>query len=132
MTTKTATADTQGPPEADRNEPPKATRRRHRQKASAAAAKNGKQILRRVKTGEKGRKTPLSKAAARTVRTDFNLSLAVFAKMTGIAPNALARWEQAKAARLDGMAAARVGRVARILEGLARVMRRTFIPTWIE
>lgn len=52
--------------------------------------------------------------------------------MTGIAPSALARWEDGEANALDGHALARIGRVAPILRGLARVVRRTFIPAWVE
>jgi hypothetical protein len=51
--------------------------------------------------------------------------------MAGITQTALAAWEQDGDGRLDGAAYGRLGRVARILEGLGRVMRRAFIPTWI-
>jgi DNA-binding transcriptional regulator YiaG len=75
-----------------------------------------------------GKETALPKSPSKTIRTDFGLSLATFARMTGLTQKALAEWEQDRAIRLDGEAAGRIGRVARILEGLARVMRRPFFP----
>ena len=77
-------------------------------------------------------KTAPSKAPKRTIRSDFDLSQASFARMTGITPDALVQWEQDKTARLDDETCARIKRVASILERFARVMRREFIPTWIE
>src|SRR5947209_8284495 len=76
-------------------------------------------------------KAGLPKAAPRTIRADFGLSPAAFAKMTGLSRNTLAKWEQDPTVRLDDEAVGRVARVAHILKGLARVMRRAFIPTWI-
>lgn len=70
---------------------------------------------------------PLSQA-----RTHFGLSLPMFARMTGISQEALARWEKQKPSSLKGDARRRVQRVAHILEGLARRMQRTLIRTWIE
>jgi hypothetical protein len=67
---------------------------------------------------------------ATRARTDFGLSLTVFAKMTGV-PAAVAKWEEGKG-RLSGEALGRIDRVAHILRGLGRVMRRSFVPTWVE
>ena len=132
MTTKTATADTKQLPEVARKGASQATRRLDRRKVKKGAANGHKKVARPKKTGGNGRKTALAKAAPRTLRADFGLGLATFAKMTGVPPTVLTRWEQGKAVRLPGEAVGRVGRVGRILEGLARVMRRRFIPTWIE
>src|SRR5262249_42225428 len=84
------------------------------------------------KRRRKGRKMGLPQTPPRTLRTDFGLRLATFAKMTGVSQKALAEWEQDEAASLDDESFGRIGRVAHILVGLARVMRRAFIPTWIE
>jgi transcriptional regulator with XRE-family HTH domain len=131
MTTELETADTKRLPEADRKEPPKTTTKHGRRKPTKGAARDGKKSVGLKKTRGKGRQSASPQAPPRTLRTDFDLSLATFAKITGVAPKDLARWEQGKAVRLDDEASGRVDRVARILEGLARVMRRTFIPTWM-
>jgi hypothetical protein len=65
------------------------------------------------------------------VRADFGLSLTAFAKMTGVPAATLAKWEGGTAS-LGTDARRRIDRVAAILKRLARVMRRSFVPTWIE
>jgi DNA-binding transcriptional regulator YiaG len=132
MSMETGTAAKKKPPEAETKELLEASARLDHERKNALAATNGNKVNRRAKTSCKGKEPELAKAPPRTVRTDFDLSLATFAKMTGLTQKALAKWEQDKAVRLDVEAASRVGRVARILNGLARVMQPAFIPTWIE
>jgi hypothetical protein len=73
---------------------------------------------------------PRTKAAARSVRTDFGLALPMFAKMVHVPAAVLASWE-GDDGLLDAEAEDRVAEVGTILAGLARVMRRQFIPTWL-
>ena len=79
-----------------------------------------------------GTTTLVPRAPRKTIRTDFGLALPTFAKMTGIVDNALADWEHNKTVRLDAAVLRRLTRVAGILEGLSRVMRREFIATWVQ
>ncbi len=74
---------------------------------------------------------PAHGVVARSLRTDFGLSVATFSKMVGVPVKALSAWE-ANQVVLKGAAAARVKRVASILARLAGIMRRSFIPTWLE
>jgi hypothetical protein len=74
-------------------------------------------------------KTLETPGAARTVRADFGLDLPTFARMTGVPISALEEWEEN--GFLDGAAIDRVDHVVRILHGLARVMQKSFIPTWL-
>jgi len=51
--------------------------------------------------------------------------------MLGVSDGTLARWEKAGGAGGTGRAA-KIRRVAKILKGLAQVMRASYIPTWLE
>ncbi len=66
-----------------------------------------------------------------TLRTDYELSLPIFARMTGVPEATLASWEEGTD-QLDSAALARIERIAGILHGLTRVMHLSFIPTWLE
>jgi transcriptional regulator with XRE-family HTH domain len=68
---------------------------------------------------------------ATTLRADYGLSRASFARMIGVSEVALRRWEEGTG-QPDGAAVERFERVGRVLGGLARVMRKPFIPTWLE
>jgi hypothetical protein len=70
------------------------------------------------------------KTAARNVRAAMGLDLPTFAKMVHVPVPVLANWE-GKDGTLDTEAEDRVTQVGVILAGLARVMRRQFIPTWL-
>jgi transcriptional regulator with XRE-family HTH domain len=72
------------------------------------------------------------KVLRKTLRTDFGLALPTLAKMTGIHADVLTNWERNKAVRLDSVTQRRLARIAGILDGLARVIRRDFIATWLE
>jgi transcriptional regulator with XRE-family HTH domain len=111
---------------------PRATKNVDGRKKNKGAASNGIRPSRPRKARGEGRKPALPKAPPKTLRTDFGLDLATFAGMAGVSPTALAAWEQGKTVRLDDQARGRLGRVTRILEGLARVMQRRFIPTWLR
>ena len=65
------------------------------------------------------------------IRADAGLSLPTFARMTGVPEEALARWQEGNE-QLDPVALSRLERVCCILQGLARVMRVSFIATWLE
>lgn len=69
-------------------------------------------------------------AAPRTLRSAFGLSLTDFSRMTGVPEADLAKWEQG-AYPLQVSDRGRIEGVGRILEGLARVMRKAFLPTWL-
>jgi DNA-binding transcriptional regulator YiaG len=64
------------------------------------------------------------------LRDTYGLSRPVLARMLGVTEATLARWDKGTtppgAAGLE-----KVKRLGRILEGLARVMKRSFIPTWL-
>ncbi len=64
------------------------------------------------------------------VRTNYGISLGVFAKMVHVPPKVLGEWEEGRVS-LDPDTAERLGRVATILKGLAHVMRQPFIPIWL-
>src|SRR5438045_2598250 len=130
MTTETGPADTNRLPESEMMGPPKATKKPAVRKVSKGAPNNGRKPGRHKKAGASKMKT-LFKSSPQTARTDFGLSLATFARLTGVPQNTLAKWESDKTVRLDNPALSRICRVVGILEGLARVMQRTFIPTWI-
>jgi transcriptional regulator with XRE-family HTH domain len=65
------------------------------------------------------------------VRASYGLKPAVFARMLGISPSALARLEKGEAPS-DASILARFGKVKAILKRAAGTMRREYLPTWIE
>src|SRR4051794_1902670 len=67
----------------------------------------------------------------RSLRADYGLSLPLFATMAGAPSSALQKWEEGRG-ELESGTLERLDRVGRILGRLARVMRRSFIPTWLE
>src|SRR5437660_9661224 len=97
MGTETRTADRQRRRAADRTVPPRAAKRLDRRKVNQSGAQDGKKIIRRKKPEGKGRKPAVPDAAARTARSDFGLSRATFARMTGVPESTLADWERDKA-----------------------------------
>ncbi len=73
---------------------------------------------------------PVVPAASR-LRSAYGLSRRAFARMAGVTETTVTRWEEGKGHPGDA-SARRLQRIESILEGLARVMRRGFIPTWLE
>lgn len=73
---------------------------------------------------------PRNKGVARTMRADFGLTLPMFSRMVHVPTAVLATWEDEDGV-LDAEAELRVAQVGAILAGLARIMRRQFIPIWL-
>jgi hypothetical protein len=63
-------------------------------------------------------------------RDGYRLDGATLARILGVSELTLARWLKGSGS-LDAAAAARVKRLKGILPGLARVMKKSFIPTWL-
>jgi DNA-binding transcriptional regulator YiaG len=95
---------------------------------ATAIPKPGRQ---RKKRATNGKKTRARAIVARTIRTDFGLSMPTFSTMVGVPAEDLTRWE-ADGGVLNAASAARVERVSGIRTRLAGIMRQTFIPTWLE
>ena len=116
METKTRKARAPGPAKSEWNGLARRTRTPVRQKKKVASD---------------GKATSLRRGVARSLRSDFGLSLPTLSRMVGVPVNALARWE-ANGVALKGAAGARTARVAAILARLAGIMRRSYIPRWLE
>src|SRR5438876_12215733 len=69
-------------------------------------------------------------ATVRMLRKEFGLSRPTFARMLGVTAATLAQWEKGVVEPCDSDLA-KIRRVARILRSLTRVMRPSFIPTWL-
>src|SRR5947209_6751509 len=65
------------------------------------------------------------------LRSEYGLTRQTVARMVGVSEGTVARWEEGKG-RPGDATARRVRRVEGVLKGLAQVMRRGFIPTWLE
>jgi DNA-binding transcriptional regulator YiaG len=78
-----------------------------------------------------GRKKPRREKVARSLRTDFGLSMPIFSRMVGVPAKDLTRWE-AQGDALGAAPVARIERVAQMLTRLAGIMRKSFISTWLE
>jgi DNA-binding transcriptional regulator YiaG len=83
-----------------------------------------------AKTTRKVNAEPLAPTTAETVRADFGLAVSTFAKMVHVPAAVLGGWEKGLVS-LDADAEQRIGRVAAILEGLAQVIRRTYVAIWL-
>jgi transcriptional regulator with XRE-family HTH domain len=70
-------------------------------------------------------------AIATALRTDYGLRRATFARLVGVPQTVVKKWEEGSAAP-DATTLKRIDRVGRILNRLAGVMRKSFIPTWLE
>jgi len=64
------------------------------------------------------------------LRDSYSLNGTTLARMLGVSEPTLTKWHKGSAS-LDAPAAARVKRLAGILTALARVMKKSFIPTWL-
>src|SRR5260370_30975912 len=74
---------------------------------------------------------PRAPAISEALRMQYGLSRSTFARIVGVTERTVTSWE--KGSRKIGLAnQRRIRRVEGILVGLARVMRREFIPTWLE
>lgn len=74
-------------------------------------------------------KQPVSDAAR--IRAAFDLPRARFARLSGFSERALANWESGKQAP-DAATLRRLRELDRLRLGLQRVMRREFIPRWLD
>lgn len=61
---------------------------------------------------------------------DYGLNRDIYARMLGVTQARLARWETERKQPNRNLAA-RLKIISDLLAGLARVMRREFIPTWL-
>jgi hypothetical protein len=68
-------------------------------------------------------------AVLNELRDTYGFSRPLLARMLGVAEATLPRWEKGTTPSAAGQD--RVKRLAGILEGLARVMKKSFIPTWL-
>jgi transcriptional regulator with XRE-family HTH domain len=86
---------------------------------------------RSAKQTGKARPGPIrTKMVSRELRDTYGLSRPVLARMLGVTEATLGRWE--KGTTTPGAAGLeKVKRLGGILEGLARVMKKSFIPTWL-
>src|SRR5437870_12843461 len=64
------------------------------------------------------------------LRDGYGLSRSTLARMLSVSEATLAKWEKGTAIPDDAVAA-KLKRLADILAGLARVMKKRFIPTWL-
>jgi DNA-binding transcriptional regulator YiaG len=90
-----------------------------------------KPVNQKKKVASAARKAPPRVVVARSLRTDFGLSLSTFSKMVGVPSKVLTAWE-ANQVSLKGAAAARLKRVSTILARLAGIMQPAFVPKWLE
>ena len=80
---------------------------------------------------DKGRPLPTHAGRAFTdLRHAYGLSRRLLARMLGVPGATLPKWEKGVALP-DAACLEKVRRVRRILEGLARVMKKNFIVTWL-
>lgn len=63
------------------------------------------------------------------LRDDYGVNRATFARMLGVAEATLAEWEES---RPDAPGLRKIKQVEGILKGLARVMQKDFIATWLQ
>jgi DNA-binding transcriptional regulator YiaG len=85
-------------------------------------------------TGEVPPVRPARRARApatrpQAVREEYGLGRALFARLLGVTPGCLARWEKNDNQPADGQA--KVRRVAGLLKGLSRVMPRADLAGWL-
>lgn len=73
---------------------------------------------------------PSTSLDLRKLRAEYELDCSTFARMLGASEASLKRWEEGVEEPREEVAA-RAARVAKLLAGLARVMRKGFIPTWL-
>ncbi len=66
-----------------------------------------------------------------SLRTEYGLSHPTFARILGVPETTLETWEGGRE-QPSATALEKVEKVRELLAGLARVMRRDFIPTWLE
>lgn len=85
-----------------------------------------------MRSTSKGRPVPLrSTAALPKLRDAYGLDRATLARMVGVSAGTLARWERGVVTP-DGARLGKIKRVGQILKGLARVMKKDFISTWLS
>lgn len=80
----------------------------------------------RTSTAGKSRAVPLTPPERLT--QDFGLTPPLLAQTSGVSPDVLSRWESCA----DATAKEKLSRLESVLNGLARVMRRDFIATWLQ
>jgi DNA-binding transcriptional regulator YiaG len=89
--------------------------------------------------GMKTRKKPVRIMAKRTepvasavgrVRQGFGLTRKTFSRLSGFSERAIAEWESGKPPK--GANGQRLAELERLQKALARVMRPSFVPVWLE
>jgi DNA-binding transcriptional regulator YiaG len=93
------------------------------------SAKLSKVAAKRRKAKSKQRAAP-EIAILNDFRDGYRLDGATLARILDVSALTLAKWQKGSISP-DTAAAARVKRLEGILAGLARVMKKSFIPTWL-
>jgi transcriptional regulator with XRE-family HTH domain len=86
--------------------------------------------MRYTKSTEADHRPAPAGASVAATRAAYGLSRSTFARAMGASDTTLARWEAGR--EPPAAAQTRLEKVAALLHRLSRVMRREFIPTWLE
>ncbi len=83
-----------------------------------------KSNLRKVRAG-----IPVRTGRLKRIREDYGIDCPIFARLLGVEEATLEGWEKT-GAPLQGWKKAK--KVEKLLAGLSRVMRKDFLPTWLQ
>lgn len=84
---------------------------------------------RETETAHRARRAKTAAIRPQAIRERYGLDRALFARILGVAPPGLARWE--KNGKLPDHAQARARRVTDLLRGLSRVMPKAEVASWL-
>jgi DNA-binding transcriptional regulator YiaG len=65
------------------------------------------------------------------LRAEYGLTIATFARLLAVSPATAVAWEQGRSQPIAA-ARARLNKLRQVLKGLARVMRKEYIPRWLQ